>query len=181
MAVWGLRQEVGGGGDLAVAEFQRRHDGGVNLGGGDARIAEGLVARGAGIVHDREIVAEVCGGARRRVDAHVAHRADDHHIFDAARPQRLVERRLAEGIRVVLDDDRVVLARRDGRDRLDAFRARREERRGGVRGDVVDMDDPVAPAAPGLDDARGIGGGGIDAGQREAAGGKIVLDRTSVV
>jgi hypothetical protein len=45
--------------------------------------------------------------------------------------------------------------------RLDAVRARGEERRGGVLRDVVDMDDPVTLAAPRLDDARGIGGGGI--------------------
>jgi len=86
---------------------------------GDALMFQ--IARRAGVLDDSRLVAEITGGSGGRVDAHVAHGADDHDILDPVGIKNLLQFGLEEGIRIVLDHDRLAFDRRHDRIDLDAF------------------------------------------------------------
>ncbi len=110
----------------------------------------------ARIVNDGGLVTEVRSGAGGRVDAHMAHRANDDQFLDAFFVEYLLQSGLEERIGVILHDDRLALLRSNGRMNPDTVGSWNEE--GGIRiGKLVpDMEDEIAAGAGGSDDAAGV-------------------------
>ena len=133
------------------------------------------VHRCAGIVHHGHGVAQVGSGTAGRLDAHVAHRTNDHQLLDALCVQQLLEVGVAEGIGIVLEDDGLAFNRCHGGDDLHAITAGYEDRCTRLRHLVPDMDDQLALGTCRRDDAGGVGQGSVDAYQRQFAGGKVLV------
>src|SRR5262249_34972041 len=151
------------------------HEGGMHLRGGDDGALELLVARGAGVVHDDALVAEVAGRAGPRVHAHVAHRAADHHLLDPVAVEDGLEVRLPEGVDVVLQHHGLALAVLDLRVDLRPVRPGGEERRVGRWELAADVDDQIAGRAGRGQHPGRVIGRGFDPAQRPFAAGEVVV------
>src|SRR5262249_20824249 len=169
------REVLLGGDEPGVAEPQRGHEGGMDLGRRDDRPLELLVAGGTGVVDDDAPVAEVAGGAGARVHAHVAHRAADHHLLDPVAVEDGLEVRLPERVDVVLQHDGLALAALDLRVDLRPVRPGDEERRVGRRELVADVDDQVARRAGRGQHPGRVVGRGFDPAQRPFTAGEVIV------
>src|SRR5262249_42909371 len=169
------REVLLGGDQLRVTETQRRHEGGMDLSGRDDGPLELLVARGAGVVYDDALVAEVAGRAGPGVHAHVAHRAADHDLFDPVAVEDALQVGLAERVDVVLQDDRLALEVADLRVDLRPGRAGREERGVGRLELVPDVDHQVAGGTRRRQDLRRVVRGGLDPAECPFAAGEVVI------
>ncbi|MNT06346.1 hypothetical protein D3C72_1410080 [compost metagenome] len=125
------------------------------------------ITRCAGIVDGRGFVAQIIGRTYRRIDAHMAHRADDHDFANALFLEQIAQPGLAEGIREVLGDDRLAGRRTHCIVDLSTCAAGNEDRAAGDF--MTDVDDQITFRAGVIHDACGIGGSGLDPMQREIA------------
>ena len=141
----------------------------MDLGGRYRYAAEFQIERRAGVVQHGDCVAEVRRGAYRCIDAHVAHGTDDDQFPYVLLIEQALQRCFAEGVDVVLDDDRLTFTRRDLGLNQHAIGAGRERRFFAVGKFVTDVDDRDALGAGIVDHPGGVGDRGLDARQGQLA------------
>ena len=147
----------------------------MHLGSRHRDAVELQVEGGAGIVHHRDGIAVVRRRAAGGFDAHVAHGTDHHHFRDALIVQQFFQRGAAKRVGVVLDDDRLALPGRHGRDDLHARRVGGKEGRVGLCALMAHMDEQLALGARRCNDTGRMGQGRFQAHQRELAGGEVFV------
>src|SRR5262245_3089030 len=129
------------GNKFGVAKLQSRHEGGMNLTGGNDGSLELLIACGAGVVDDHALVAQIAGRTNASIHTHVTHRATDHDLLDTGLIKDRLQVRLSKRVDMVLEDNLLSLKIADFRVDLRSLGARSKER--GFRGRklVPDMND----------------------------------------
>ncbi len=142
--------------DLRIGEGKRSHECRVDLLGRDVHAIAGQRARGAGVADNCHTVAEIECGARGGIDAHVAHRADDHYVRDARLFQDVLQSGVAEGIWVMLGQNGLAIDGCHGSNDIRTVRAGRERCICGTWGLVAEVDDLVLTVPRGSEDALRI-------------------------
>ncbi len=153
-----LRKVFVGCHDLAVRERETGHESGVNLRSGDRRSLELKIGGRASVVNDDGVVAEVCRGPARCVNAHVTHRTYDDDVLDTLCIEQLLQPGIAKRVRIVLKNDRLAF------DRLNRgidFHTRRSGSKDGrvlSRAFVTDIDDLITLRPCRFDNSGRVGG-----------------------
>jgi hypothetical protein len=161
--------------DPGERQRERGHERGVDVGRRDLAAGKLEIAGRAGVSGDAAAVAEVEGGPRGAVDAHVAHGAADQQRIDSERIEPRLQVGVTKTTREILLDHRLAFVGCQREVDLGAGRAGQEEGCAGTHRQVLQVHHRPPVVAEAGEESRGLARGGLGARQRHRAPGEVVV------